>query len=183
MRRLLGCFLLTLACTFWPVATLAELNLTDTKVYRLSLEINAHPSDVIPSLLNKKLWLDGYLSTTHLEGERWEVGEVVEIAQQIDGVTTRQREKILELEWEKRLTLQLSKGDKSSVALYKLMHKPKGVELQLLLIRSSGGPALSVQRGEVAERVRYNSELAALRIEHLQLKRMLERKAFHEMQK
>jgi hypothetical protein len=152
-----------------------------TQVYRISLEINAHPSEVLPTLLNKKLWLEGYVSLAHLAGKRWEIGEVVEIVRRANDITTVQREEIIELEWEQRLTLKLSSGAQKGLAFYEIEPTPKGVQLSLLLALTNQRPDMTMRRSDVAKRLRYESTLQQLKIEHRRLKRVLELKSLTDI--
>ncbi|MFT5064268.1 MAG: hypothetical protein ACI91G_001643 [Gammaproteobacteria bacterium] len=101
-----------------------------TQGYRFSLAINAHPSEILPTLLNKKLWLDDYTSLAH---------------------------------W---LTLKLSSRAQKGLALYEIEPTPKGVQLALLLALTNQRPDMTMRRSDVAKRLRYESTLQQLKIEH-----------------
>jgi hypothetical protein len=180
-------FLSGLAMALLALAALTA-NATDrldgvaTQVYRVSLAINAHPSEILPALLNKKLWLEDYVSLAHLAGKRWEIGEVVEIVRRANEITTVQREEIIELEWEQRLTLKLSSGAHNGLAFYQIEPTPKGVQLSLLLALTNQRPDMTLRRSDVAKRLRYESTLQQLKLELRRLKRVLELKSLADIQ-
>lgn len=148
-------------------------------VYRISLPINAHPDEVLPALLTKKPWLPGYVSLEHLSGERWAVGEVVEVKRAIGELISTQREEILELQWGRRLTLKFVNESQNGFAFYQL--KPTSTGVDLLLVVAVDQASSVLPRSKVAERVSYNEALRNLRLDHRRLKNFLENKAEQNM--
>lgn len=153
----------------------------ETHVYRFSLPIYSHPSKVLPAVLDKSKWLSGYQSLAHISGPRWEVGEVSEISQTVDGVSLVQQEEIIELDWERRLSLKFSNQFESGFAFYELSPTAKGVELNAVFVVTDKVSNASLRQSDVAKRVRFEANLQSLKIEHRKLKKVLELKALREM--
>ena len=182
MRKIIGSICLLLFSSL-AVAEEAKLNNDSFEIYRFSVSIDAHPEDIIPALLNRKSWQSGYESLAHIAGPRWEVGELVEHRWREDDVKYSQREEILELVWEQRLTMKIQRGSDVGFVFYELSPTPTGVDLAVVMLLPQRFSQFQHRQSATSDRVRVQSHRQRLKLEHLQLKKVLELKSLREMQR
>jgi hypothetical protein len=193
INRLLNAIVLGLCLVIYCSSSIAQTGTANqqsnpyllTTMHQLELPIHAHPSKIIPAILNKKQWLGGYISLTHLSGPRWEVGEVTALSFADNGHTVRQIEQIVALEWERQLVIKFSSAGADGYALYTVEPTAKGVLLGLRWLQTTDVSGLA-RNGDfdhtIFTKLHRRNLREALVISHRQLKNQLELEALRESQ-